>query len=220
MFSTIYTEAENKDSCRFKAVDCINGCRKYKDTDGNLYCDYSIISDKLKDILRKKIDSVNSQNKITKKDTAEFIGKIAIKDKKLEQIKILENNDSSQTISLNVVSTSKTDKSPTKTTTHKTPYHLLLVSSITILLYLLTYILCKIKLFNKNFHRRIWNSLLLLTFIVSCIFGLFLVVQLEFNFLMTWFGTLIYWHAEIGVAMTIIAIFHIIWHFRLFCEIF
>jgi hypothetical protein len=95
-------------------------------------------------------------------------------------------------------------------------YDLIFVSSITLGLYFLTLILYKRNIIKRIHHRKLWNLLLLLTFLVSCLFGFFLVIQLNYNVAMSAFKTLMYWHVEIGIAMTIIAVIHILWHLTYF----
>jgi hypothetical protein len=95
-------------------------------------------------------------------------------------------------------------------------YDLILVTVITLLLYFTTLILYRENIIKRIHHRKIWNLLLLLTFLVSCLFGLFLVIQINYHIAMSVYGTLLYWHVEIGIAMTLIAIIHILWHFTYF----
>jgi hypothetical protein len=95
-------------------------------------------------------------------------------------------------------------------------YDLIFVSSITLGLYFLTLILYKRNIIKRIHHRKLWNLLLLLTFLVSCLFGFFLVIQLNYNVAMSAFKTLMYWHVEIGISMTIIAVIHILWHLTYF----
>lgn len=92
------------------------------------------------------------------------------------------------------------------------PYHLILISLLTIGLYAFTLILVKAKVMKLATHRKIWNVLLLIGALVSCLLGFFLVIQINYDIKMDWFWTVKFLHVEFGIAMTIIAIFHILWH--------
>ena len=94
----------------------------------------------------------------------------------------------------------------------KSPYHLILISLLTIGLYALTLILVKTNVMKLATHRKIWNVLLLISALVSCLLGFFLVIQINYDIKMDWFWTVKFLHVEFGIAMTIIALFHIIWH--------
>lgn len=100
------------------------------------------------------------------------------------------------------------------------PYSLILISLISIGLYGFTWLLVKFKKIKLAFHRKIWNLILLLTFLVSCLFGFFLVIQLNYDFVLDWFKTVLYWHVQVGIGMTIIAVFHTIWHTKYYLNMF
>lgn len=99
---------------------------------------------------------------------------------------------------------------------HEPVYDLIFVTALTLLLYFTTLILYRLNIIKRIHHRKTWNLILLLTFLVSCLFGLFLVIQINYNVAMSVYGTLLYWHVEVGIAMTLIAVIHIIWHFTYF----
>jgi len=99
---------------------------------------------------------------------------------------------------------------------HGPVYNLILISSLTLGLYLVTFLLYKRDVIKRIHHRKVWNLLLLLTFLVSCLFGLFLVVQLNYDVALKIYPTLLVWHVEVGIAMALIAVIHILWHIRYF----
>ncbi len=65
---------------------------------------------------------------------------------------------------------------------------------------------------RKITHRKIWNIMLLITALVSCLLGFFLVIQINYGLKMDWLRTVKYYHVQFGIAMTVIAVFHIFWH--------
>jgi len=98
----------------------------------------------------------------------------------------------------------------------KTTYHLLSISLILILLYFITHILSKKKIISVVNHRKIWNILLLITFLISGILGILLVIKINFDIAIPLPFNILFWHVEVGIAMTIISIFHILWHWVYF----
>ncbi len=95
-------------------------------------------------------------------------------------------------------------------------YHLVPIFLILLLFYLFSHTLSKRRIITVSSHRKIWNLLLLGTFLVSAILGLFLILRIDFDIDISLpFDTLL-WHVEIGIAMGVIAIFHIIWHWKYF----
>ncbi|MCK5084660.1 MAG: hypothetical protein KAQ64_03330, partial [Candidatus Pacebacteria bacterium] len=101
-----------------------------------------------------------------------------------------------------------------------TTYHLLSISLVLILLYFITHILSKKKIVSIVSHRKIWNVLLLLTFLVSGIFGILLVIKINFGIAIPLPFNILFWHVEIGIAMFVISIFHTLWHWTYFKNLF
>ena len=82
------------------------------------------------------------------------------------------------------------------------------------LIYAASFVLHKTKRIKVTTHRKIWNVLLLATFLITGIFGLILTIQLDYDLPFTIPFDLLFWHVEAGVAMTLISIFHVSWHFN------
>jgi len=85
--------------------------------------------------------------------------------------------------------------------------------------YFLTYTFSKKKKIKIIEHRRIWNVILLITFLISGIFGIILAILISYGIRLTFYSDLLFWHVEFGIAMTIISIFHIAWHWKYFKKI-
>lgn len=81
-----------------------------------------------------------------------------------------------------------------------------------VFLYLLGLYLVKKNKLNLASHRKFWNILLLITFLVSGIMGLLLVYRINTGNIIQLPFNILYWHVEFGIAMAIISIFHISWH--------
>ena len=82
------------------------------------------------------------------------------------------------------------------------------------LIYGVSFFLYKTRRIRIATHRKIWNVLLLGTFLVTGIFGLILTIQLDYPLPFTMPIDLLFWHVEAGIAMTLISLFHMGWHFK------
>ena len=91
-------------------------------------------------------------------------------------------------------------------------YHFLLVLSIVVLGYTISYICAKQKIISLLKHRMIWNYLLLITFLLSGLLGLIMAFLIDYKYSIEWYKEAMWVHVEFGIAMTVILIFHIIWH--------
>jgi hypothetical protein len=82
------------------------------------------------------------------------------------------------------------------------------------LIYAVSFVLYKTKRIKISVHRKIWNVLLLATFLITGIFGLILTIQLDYTLPFSIPFNLLFWHVEAGIVMTLISLFHIGWHFN------
>ncbi len=101
----------------------------------------------------------------------------------------------------------------------KVGYHLFSITVVAIFLYILTFILAKKNIITISEHRKIWNILLLTMFFISGILGLFLVIRVNYKIDIPLPFNLLFWHVEASIAMTVIAIFHFLWHWPYFKSI-
>jgi hypothetical protein len=97
-------------------------------------------------------------------------------------------------------------------------YNVILISIASIVLYLISYILAKTKLITLIIHRRIWNYILLVSGLITLILGFLLTLQADLGIRINLPINMIFWHVEAGIAMSIIAIIHILWHWRYFIK--
>jgi hypothetical protein len=87
------------------------------------------------------------------------------------------------------------------------------------LIYAASFILYKSKRMRVATHRKIWNVLLLATFMVTGVFGLLLTVQLQYALPFTIPINMLFWHVEAGIVMTLISFFHMGWHFKYYAKL-
>jgi len=191
------------------------------------YCDYSILTEDVKKLIYG--------NGEIKKDT--ILNKEISKSKDSNKtIKVNENNstktcphNSFKSESCNKIIEKDTVKQkitqiPLKTCVKRTEnnpilnskYSLITILTICFGLYMISDYLVGKKIIKKHSHKKIWNVLLLLSFLATGLLGLFMVIQLNYGFQLSWFRNLLYWHVQIGIGMASISIFHILWHLKYF----
>jgi type VI protein secretion system component VasK len=88
-------------------------------------------------------------------------------------------------------------------------YDLITISIPLILAYYGSYLLYHKNYIKKSLHIRLWNILILITFLVSVVAGLTLLILIEYGIVLPISQTLLYWHVEFAIAMFWIALFHI-----------
>lgn len=86
--------------------------------------------------------------------------------------------------------------------------------------YTITYLLSKKNRIKKLHHRKIWNVLLLITFLISGLFGIILAIQISYGVRLSFYADLLFWHVEFGIAMAVISIFHVAWHWKYYKNMF
>lgn len=101
-----------------------------------------------------------------------------------------------------------------------TTYHLIPISLLLIILYAITHILSKKKIISVVKHRRIWNILLLISFLLSGVSGILLVIKINFGIAISLPSNILFLHVETGIAMFVISVFHTLWHWRYFKNLF
>lgn len=89
-----------------------------------------------------------------------------------------------------------------------------------VLLYLGSLGLVRVKKISLLIQRRIWNILLGTFFLSTAILGILLVIRISYGFTLQLPFNMLFWHVETGIAFSVIAIFHILWHFYYFKLIF
>ncbi len=87
-------------------------------------------------------------------------------------------------------------------------YDFISISFLLILAYCGSYALYRENFIKKAVHIRLWNILILFTFLVSAGAGLVLLCLVEYGLVLPINQSLLYWHIEFGIAMFWIALFH------------
>lgn len=86
--------------------------------------------------------------------------------------------------------------------------------------YSLSFAFSRIGLLSKSIHRKFWNVLLLLVFLVSGLLGFFMVVKINYKLQVPFYEKLVSYHVEFGIAMALIGFFHLWWHLNYYLKVF
>lgn len=233
VFVSVYICVQAQYVCPRHMVDCSYGCGRFTDNNTDGFCDFGKLSKDLKNtdtIVENTPPKDTLNNNVKVEDTKKDNKTKEQKNKPKEQITnivpnksidTLKNDKNSEIIVKDTIEIQKNElQKIEKKKIVKKPYNLVSISLVTFLLYFFTLFLAQKQKIKKVTHRRIWNIMLLLTFLVSGLFGLLLVVQINYNFVMEIFRTILYWHVQFGIAMSLIAIFHFLWHLKYYLNIF
>ncbi len=100
------------------------------------------------------------------------------------------------------------------------PYLLLPIAFLSVFFYLITLLLSKLSVIQRSSHRKIWNVILLITFLVTALLGLILAVQVNLKLKIPYLKQILKWHVDFGIGMTFVAVFHFIWHWSYYTGLF
>ncbi len=93
-------------------------------------------------------------------------------------------------------------------------YPLFPVAVITVVAYLITRWFSGWGMITSNAHRKFWNSLLLVTFVVTALLGLLGVVKINYKLDIPQYDLFLRWHVIFGIGMAVISLFHFSWHWK------
>ncbi len=91
-------------------------------------------------------------------------------------------------------------------------YNLIMITVVTTAAYILTLYLSRRKTISIITHRRIWNVILLVSFLFCGLLGVLLIAQISYGVTIRLPFNMLYWHVEAGVLMMVVSVFHMLWH--------
>ncbi|MDO5759693.1 MAG: oligosaccharide flippase family protein [Bacteroidota bacterium] len=220
LFAIAYAQQDTS-QCPFGGrEDCTGYCGLFTDNNGDGYCDYSLLTNQKQE--NTKQEKTEKEYK-TPPPIAEPKVIKATDNKETKQVSTQESNETENflTESITEMQTSVSNTSQTKPIkSHSlSPYHFWLLLVLTLVLYFCSVALVKYKILKKATHRKIWNLILLLTCLVSCLLGIYIVLAKMYGWAMNYM-TVLKLHVDFGIVMTIVAIIHIVWHLRYFKNMF
>jgi hypothetical protein len=95
-------------------------------------------------------------------------------------------------------------------------YYFSTILIITLILYFITWGFAKTHKIKMATHRKIWNLVLLISFLISGILGILLVLRIQYGFSLNLGINQLFLHVETGIVMAIVTLFHITWHIPYF----
>lgn len=93
-----------------------------------------------------------------------------------------------------------------------TEYNISPIAIALLLVYAVSFALYKTRRIKVATHRKVWNMLLLVTFLITGVLGLILAIKRDYALLFAFPINLIFWHVEAGIVMTVVSLFHLSWH--------
>ncbi len=194
--------------CPFGEKDCSGLCGKFFDSDLDGICDYSQISPEDREESRLARDTLVEQEILPVSDTvilltAETPGvdtplTPALKDTVFEDTS-MEVSETAEDIT-------------EKKFILGGRYRFIQITAVLTVLFFLSNLLVKLKILSRPIHLKIWNSILFLSFSVSFIFGLLLIIQANSGRRFFSGFDILYWHVETAAVMAVVSVFHIAWH--------
>ncbi|OPX57235.1 MAG: hypothetical protein A4E25_02390 [Methanobacterium sp. PtaB.Bin024] len=92
-------------------------------------------------------------------------------------------------------------------------YYLIPVAVSTTIIYLVTYLLYLENMLKKKIFYKIWNYVLIASFILTGLTGLIMIIIVNYGIGSSWNLTIDFWHAEFAIIMAVSTIihFHLYW---------
>lgn len=232
-FLMIFPLAFAWDDCVHGEIDCTypGDCGSYTDTNQDYICDHSqdapITSEAVlteeeiedlhdlitgQDLKTKTVEEVAEIYGIDENIFAEEVSKYSgIKVFPKDSFEELHNKVGYEPSIIKEIAESIKLNSPieTQTAAKKIQYHPIEILLIVSLLYFLTWFLTKRKKLSIANHRKMWNIALLVSFILTAVFGIFMTTQIAVGW-PNW--NIRGLHVDPGMVMATISIYHILWH--------
>ena len=203
------------DDCPRGETDCEYPgiCRSYVDTNDDGICDRS------QPAPQEDIDgALIVSSEYTSEMTVQVIGETG--DETIDDNGATADASESSTDNKIAIIVGLNDSEPTGGNTpdgsSRLSYYLGPIVLIICILYGLSYLLSTKHIIKVVVHRRIWNVVLLVSTIISALLGLVLILGIDFSIDIPLPFNSLFWHVEAGVAMGLIAVFHVMWHWRYF----
>lgn len=99
-------------------------------------------------------------------------------------------------------------------------YQFISISTITAAAYVISFLLRKAGIISLGWHRKFWNIVLLLCFFGVAGIGMFMAFASERGIQVPALKPFLVSHVEFGIMMSVVALFHFLWHLNYYLHIF
>lgn len=99
-------------------------------------------------------------------------------------------------------------------------YHVISTGIAIAILYLICNFFYKAGFISQSDHRKIWNTILVVTFLMTALAGLTLALKITYKWQSPFFTELLKWHVETGIAFSFTGIIHLLWHLPYYLDFF
>ena len=195
------------DNCPFGLVDdpYPGECKRYIDTDGDGICDLSQPAPEDRD----RSVSLNEEN---------------IKENTEDDNKYFKEIDEKVTGGLFIAEAASTQKtvsdSPSPERKSLPDYNFLEIFFVSLLIYFGGKFLTRKLEISLYKEKKFWNVFLLISFIGSAGTGMILVFIRDYDWFRSINFNFLFWHVEFSIVMTLLGIFHALWHLKYYLSIF
>lgn len=121
-----------------------------------------------------------------------------------------DDQEVTQPVQINNINEVKTESK------FKERYPFLLLAIIIVSIYIASYVSAKKKIISMRKHKKFWNYLLLISFLITGISGIYLVLKINYGWIIYFPFNVLFWHVEFGIVMAFVSVFHIMWHMYYF----
>lgn len=233
---TIFSNCiQAQEVCPKERTNCTNHCRRYTDENKNDTCDLSEAY--IKTILQKNIepqvkipellpkDSLANNSKIKQskedlyantddKKNGNTLKVITKKTTGISKSSSVQHDDTTILKAIVTPSNNIFNKESKPIPKNTPPYHLITMSAVVLIGYVLSMIFVAAHFIKKSSHRKFWNLILLITFLLSGLLGFFLAIQINYDLPIK--NLTIYYviHVDAGIIMAILSLIHFYWHLK------
>lgn len=181
-------------------------CKRYIDTDGDGICDLS----------QPAPEDRNTNMSLNEENTIENI---------IDDNKYSEEIDEKATGGFFVAEAASTEitvsDSPSPPERKSLPdYNFLEIFLISLLIYFGGKLLARKLEISSCKEKKFWNVFLLISFIGSAGTGMILVFIRDYDWFRSINFNFLFWHVEFSIIMTLLGIFHALWHLKYYLSIF
>jgi len=180
-------------------------CKRYIDTDGDGICDLS-------------------QPAPEDRDTSVSLNDENIKENTEDDNRYFKEIDEKVTGGLFIAEAASTQKtvsdSPSPERKSLPSYYFLEIFFVSLLIYFGGKFLARKLEISLCKEKKFWNVFLLISFIGSAGTGMILVFIRDFEWFKSINFNFLFWHVEFSIVMTLLGIFHALWHLKYYLSIF